>query len=178
MRLGGEELPLPKEVLTAVKEVTRFCLEREDFITLHDLKGCRLFGNVFNILFYLNKFMAFETRDPFLIRQCKILRLKLLIPLKERKYYKSPIRESKSPTGESQKAKEGPQGTLSSNIPGLHKFLSTSVSLIFLLTAHFNSNNLGDTLRNTTTGPSPLIEDSVVSFQPEMVYGRRSQGPS
>ncbi|PON54522.1 Parvalbumin [Trema orientale] len=43
--------------------------ENESFITLRDLKGCRLSGSVFNILFNLNKFMAFETRDPFLIRQ-------------------------------------------------------------------------------------------------------------
>ncbi|KAK7857281.1 serine/threonine protein phosphatase 2a regulatory subunit b''alpha [Quercus suber] len=46
-----------------------FCLQREDYITLRDLKGCKLSGNVFNILFNLNKFMAFESRDPFLIRQ-------------------------------------------------------------------------------------------------------------
>ncbi|KAJ9185790.1 hypothetical protein P3X46_005382 [Hevea brasiliensis] len=43
--------------------------ENESYITLHDLKGCKLSGSVFNILFNLNKFMAFETRDPFLIRQ-------------------------------------------------------------------------------------------------------------
>ncbi|KAJ6820128.1 serine/threonine protein phosphatase 2A regulatory subunit B''beta-like [Iris pallida] len=43
--------------------------ENESFLTLRDLKGCKLSGNVFNILFNLNKFMAFETRDPFLIRQ-------------------------------------------------------------------------------------------------------------
>ncbi|KAF9605694.1 hypothetical protein IFM89_018037 [Coptis chinensis] len=43
--------------------------EREGCFTLRDLKGCKLSGNVFNILFNLNKFMAFETRDPFLIRQ-------------------------------------------------------------------------------------------------------------
>ncbi|XWS31401.1 hypothetical protein CRYUN_Cryun23aG0072400 [Craigia yunnanensis] len=43
--------------------------EREDCVTLRDLKRCKLSGNVFNILFNLNKFMAFETRDPFLIRQ-------------------------------------------------------------------------------------------------------------
>ncbi|XP_050223280.1 serine/threonine protein phosphatase 2A regulatory subunit B''beta-like [Mercurialis annua] len=43
--------------------------EHEGFITLRDLKGCKLSGSVFNILFNLNKFMAFETRDPFLIRQ-------------------------------------------------------------------------------------------------------------
>jgi len=36
---------------------------------LSDLKGCKLAGNFFNILFNLNKFIAFETRDPFVIRQ-------------------------------------------------------------------------------------------------------------
>uniref|UniRef100_A0A6N2LDL6 EF-hand domain-containing protein n=1 Tax=Salix viminalis TaxID=40686 RepID=A0A6N2LDL6_SALVM len=46
-----------------------FLLQREDYITLRDLKGCKLSGNVFNILFNLNKFVAFESRDPFLIRQ-------------------------------------------------------------------------------------------------------------
>ncbi|XP_077252857.1 serine/threonine protein phosphatase 2A regulatory subunit B''beta-like [Tasmannia lanceolata] len=43
--------------------------EKECHFTLRDLRGCKLSGNVFNILFNLNKFMAFETRDPFLIRQ-------------------------------------------------------------------------------------------------------------
>ncbi|OVA16380.1 EF-hand domain [Macleaya cordata] len=43
--------------------------EKESYFTIRDLKGCKLSGNVFNILFNLNKFMAFETRDPFLIRQ-------------------------------------------------------------------------------------------------------------
>ncbi|XP_050206815.1 serine/threonine protein phosphatase 2A regulatory subunit B''alpha isoform X2 [Mercurialis annua] len=43
--------------------------ESEDCITLQDLKGSKLSGNVFNILFNLNKFMAFESRDLFLIRQ-------------------------------------------------------------------------------------------------------------
>ncbi|KAI8007233.1 Serine/threonine protein phosphatase 2A regulatory subunit B''beta [Camellia lanceoleosa] len=43
--------------------------ENECYVTLHDLKGSKLSGSVFNILFNLNKFMAFETRDPFLIRQ-------------------------------------------------------------------------------------------------------------
>ena len=43
--------------------------QNESYITLRDLKSCKLSGSVFNILFNLNKFMAFETRDPFLIRQ-------------------------------------------------------------------------------------------------------------
>ncbi|KAK3269386.1 hypothetical protein CYMTET_22170 [Cymbomonas tetramitiformis] len=41
----------------------------EGIFTLQDLKACKLSGNFFNILFNLNKFIAFETRDPFLIRQ-------------------------------------------------------------------------------------------------------------
>ncbi|KAH0463445.1 hypothetical protein IEQ34_008027 [Dendrobium chrysotoxum] len=43
--------------------------ENETHFTLSDIKACKLSGNVFNILFNLNKFMAFEARDPFLIRQ-------------------------------------------------------------------------------------------------------------
>ncbi|XP_047325492.1 serine/threonine protein phosphatase 2A regulatory subunit B''beta-like isoform X2 [Impatiens glandulifera] len=43
--------------------------EDESYFTLRDLKGCKLSGSFFNILFNLNKFMAFESRDPFLIRQ-------------------------------------------------------------------------------------------------------------
>ncbi|GFP81740.1 probable serine/threonine protein phosphatase 2a regulatory subunit b''gamma [Phtheirospermum japonicum] len=46
-----------------------FHTQDESYFTLRDLKGSRLSGSVFNILFNLNKFMAFETRDPFLIRQ-------------------------------------------------------------------------------------------------------------
>ncbi|KAJ9540211.1 hypothetical protein OSB04_026717 [Centaurea solstitialis] len=41
----------------------------EGYITLRDLKGNKLSGSAFNILFNLNKFMAYESRDPFLIRQ-------------------------------------------------------------------------------------------------------------
>ena len=44
--------------------------EREGSFMLRDLKRCRsLAGTLFNILFNLNKFIAFETRDPFVIRQ-------------------------------------------------------------------------------------------------------------
>ncbi|KAL6545468.1 hypothetical protein OROGR_009342 [Orobanche gracilis] len=43
--------------------------EDESYFVLRDLKRSNLSGSVFNILFNLNKFMAFETRDPFLIRQ-------------------------------------------------------------------------------------------------------------
>ncbi|CAL1382555.1 unnamed protein product [Linum trigynum] len=43
--------------------------ETEGFVTLRDMKRTKLAGHVFNILFNLNKFIAFESRDPFLIRQ-------------------------------------------------------------------------------------------------------------
>ena len=43
---------------------------KEGSFTLRDLKRQRpLAGTLFNILFNLNKFIAFETRDPFIIRQ-------------------------------------------------------------------------------------------------------------
>ena len=45
------------------------CEQKDGLLTLRDLKRCKLSGNFFNILFNLNKFVAFETRDPFLIRQ-------------------------------------------------------------------------------------------------------------
>lgn len=44
-------------------------LQKEGILTLRDLKKCKLSGNFFNILFNLNKFVAFETRDPILVRQ-------------------------------------------------------------------------------------------------------------
>eukprot|EP00884_Botryococcus_braunii_P021339 jgi/Botrbrau1/788/Bobra.0181s0041.2 len=44
--------------------------EVEGQFTLRDLRNNRqLSGTLFNILFNLNKFIAFETRDPFLVRQ-------------------------------------------------------------------------------------------------------------
>ena len=42
----------------------------EGVFTLADLKKHKvLSGTMFNILFNLNKFVAFETRDPFLVKQ-------------------------------------------------------------------------------------------------------------
>jgi len=41
----------------------------EGVFTLRDLRACKLSGNFFNVLFNLSKFLAFETRDPFQIRQ-------------------------------------------------------------------------------------------------------------
>lgn len=43
---------------------------KEGVFTLADLKRHRaLSGTLFNMLFNLHKFIAFETRDPFLARQ-------------------------------------------------------------------------------------------------------------
>ena len=57
------------DLLSFFNHLKFFALQDESVITLRDLKGGKLSGSVFNILFNLNKFMAFETRDPFLIRQ-------------------------------------------------------------------------------------------------------------
>ena len=47
--------------------------EKEGIFTLADFKRTKpLSGTLFNILFNLNKFVAFETRDPFLVRQASI----------------------------------------------------------------------------------------------------------
>ena len=44
--------------------------QKEGAFTMRDLRRRRsLAGTLFNILFNLNKFVAFETRDPFLVRQ-------------------------------------------------------------------------------------------------------------
>ncbi|XVE72906.1 hypothetical protein DITRI_Ditri11bG0075700 [Diplodiscus trichospermus] len=67
MECMAQEPVLFEDILCQI--IDMIAPEREDCITLRDLKGCKLSGNVFNILFNLNKFMAFETRDPFLIRQ-------------------------------------------------------------------------------------------------------------
>lgn len=53
----------------------KFYAQNETYFTLRDIKACKLSGNVFNILFNLNKFMAFESRDPYLIRQVSFVYL-------------------------------------------------------------------------------------------------------
>ncbi|KAF2294922.1 hypothetical protein GH714_027053 [Hevea brasiliensis] len=67
MECMAQEPVLFEDILCQI--VDMIAPEVEDYITLHDLKTSKLSGNVFNILFNLNKFMAFESRDPFLIRQ-------------------------------------------------------------------------------------------------------------
>lgn len=67
MECMAQEAVLFEDILCQMIDMIR--PENQSYFTLHDLKGNKLSGNVFNILFNLNKFMAFETRDPFLIRQ-------------------------------------------------------------------------------------------------------------
>ncbi|KDP26508.1 hypothetical protein JCGZ_17666 [Jatropha curcas] len=67
MECMAQEPVLFEDILCQI--VDMIAPEREDYITLQDLKASKLSGNVFNILFNLNKFIAFESRDPFLIRQ-------------------------------------------------------------------------------------------------------------
>ena len=46
--------------------------QNPSFYTLQDLKRNRLIsGTLFNVLFNLNKFVQFETRDPFQARQVR-----------------------------------------------------------------------------------------------------------
>ncbi|XP_075083905.1 serine/threonine protein phosphatase 2A regulatory subunit B''beta isoform X1 [Nicotiana tabacum] len=67
MECMGQEPVLFEDILCQM--VDMISPEDESYFMLHDLKGNKLSGSVFNILLNLNKFMAFETRDPFLIRQ-------------------------------------------------------------------------------------------------------------
>ncbi|XP_024019165.1 serine/threonine protein phosphatase 2A regulatory subunit B''alpha [Morus notabilis] len=67
MECMGQEPVLFEDIRCQI--VDMIAPEREDSITLHDLKQSKLSGNVFNILFNLNKFISFECRDQSLIRQ-------------------------------------------------------------------------------------------------------------
>ncbi|KAB2067670.1 hypothetical protein ES319_A09G244200v1 [Gossypium barbadense] len=67
MECMAQETVLFEDILCQIVDMIR--PEKEDYISLRDMKSCKLSGHVFNILFNLNKFIAFETRDPFLIRQ-------------------------------------------------------------------------------------------------------------
>jgi hypothetical protein len=52
----------------------------DTFFTIKDYRRCKLSGHFFNVLFNLNKFMAFESRDPFLIRQVSQFPTSILHP--------------------------------------------------------------------------------------------------
>ncbi|CAH8390420.1 unnamed protein product [Eruca vesicaria subsp. sativa] len=63
----AEEAVLFEDVLCQI--IDMIGPENESYITLRDMKSSKLSGEVFNMLFNLNKFMAFETQDLLLIPQ-------------------------------------------------------------------------------------------------------------
>ncbi|KAK1421884.1 hypothetical protein QVD17_24597 [Tagetes erecta] len=67
MECMAQEPVLFEDILCQIIDMVK--PQDDAYITLNDLKGNKLSGSCFNILFNLNKFMAFESRDPFLIRQ-------------------------------------------------------------------------------------------------------------
>ncbi|KAG7564349.1 hypothetical protein ISN44_As10g011150 [Arabidopsis suecica] len=67
MECRTQEAVLFEDILCQIFDMIK--PEIENCISLQDLKASKLSENVFNILFNLKKFMVFETRDPFLIRQ-------------------------------------------------------------------------------------------------------------
>lgn len=73
MECLSQEPVLFEDVLCQMHDMVQ--PEAEGVFTLRDLKRQRsLAGILFNILFNLNKFIAFETRDPFVVRQVLISR--------------------------------------------------------------------------------------------------------
>ena len=67
MECLNQEPVLWEDVLCQMSDMLR--PERGGVITMRDLRRCKLAGNFFNVLFNLNKFIAFESRDPFSIRR-------------------------------------------------------------------------------------------------------------
>ena len=68
MECLSQEPVLFEDVLCQIHDMVQPAME--GIFTLQDLKRQKsLAGILFNILFNLNKFIAFETRDPFVVRQ-------------------------------------------------------------------------------------------------------------
>ena len=68
MECLSQEPVLFEDVLCQIHDMVQPAVE--GIFTLQDLKRQKsLAGILFNILFNLNKFIAFETRDPFVVRQ-------------------------------------------------------------------------------------------------------------
>ena len=70
MECLSQEPVLFEDVLCQIHDMVQPA--EEGIFTLQDLKRQKsLAGILFNILFNLNKFIAFETRDPFVVRQVR-----------------------------------------------------------------------------------------------------------
>ena len=67
MECLNQEPVLWEDVLCQMSDMLQ--PETNGVITVRDLRKCKLAGNFFNVLFNLNKFIAFESRDPFSIRR-------------------------------------------------------------------------------------------------------------
>ena len=67
MECLNQEPVVWEDVLCQMSDMLR--CETDGVITMRDLRRCKLAGNFFNVLFNLNKFIAFESRDPFSIRR-------------------------------------------------------------------------------------------------------------
>ncbi|WZZ36711.1 hypothetical protein YC2023_020112 [Brassica napus] len=64
-----EEAVLFEDVLCKISDMIgpEESVSLKSYITMPDLKGSKLSGDIYNMLFNLNKFMAFETHDPLLL---------------------------------------------------------------------------------------------------------------
>jgi len=67
MECLSQEIVSFEDVLTQLTDMVE--PSNEGWVTLKDLKQCQMAPNFFNTLFNLNKFLAFEQRDPFLNKQ-------------------------------------------------------------------------------------------------------------
>ena len=67
MECLNQEPVVWEDVLCQMSDM--LCCETDGVVTMRDLRRCKLAGNFFNVLFNLNKFIAFESRDPFSIRR-------------------------------------------------------------------------------------------------------------
>jgi len=67
MECLSQEIVSFADVLTQLTDLADPAIEGA--FTLKDLKQCQMAGNYFNTLFNLNKYLAFEQRDPFINKQ-------------------------------------------------------------------------------------------------------------
>ena len=99
MECLSQEPVLFEDVLCQIHDMVQPA--EEGIFTLQDLKRQKsLAGILFNILFNLNKFIAFETRDPFVVRQvssrCVVSMLSFTLTLPPQ-WHPLPQRHSRQP---------------------------------------------------------------------------------
>eukprot|EP00658_Telonema_sp_P-2_P006087 TRINITY_DN12316_c0_g1_i12.p1 TRINITY_DN12316_c0_g1~~TRINITY_DN12316_c0_g1_i12.p1 ORF type:complete len:175 (+),score=52.47 TRINITY_DN12316_c0_g1_i12:117-641(+) len=67
MECMNQEIVSFEDILCQLSDM--ICPAKDSEITVKDIKACQMAGCFFNTLFNLNKFLAYEQRDPFLARQ-------------------------------------------------------------------------------------------------------------